>query len=92
MEFKGTQGPWTVLNFPNSPKHIAVINSKGGIYIDEKTEENEANAKLIAAAPELLGALQIAMLCSNFTESEALYGRLPNHWTNIIRNAVNKAL
>lgn len=60
MEFKGTQGPWSVLDidmhdhvFTTAKPHRRICGVYGGIKGDE---ENQANARLIAAAPDLLEA------------------------------------
>jgi hypothetical protein len=64
MEAKHTPGPWcidphqspeqplTVFDGPNCGTLIAIVSG------DPDEPENEANAKLIAAAPDLLAALE----------------------------------
>ena len=63
MENKHTPGPWHIgVRQPNSDKFIYGPNGSEVANCDRQTNfphENEANARLIAAAPELLGALQI---------------------------------
>jgi len=62
---KHTPGPWYVADtkirtsINSEHKHIAMVNySYRGIESDVMGEEHEANARLIAAAPDLLAALQ----------------------------------
>lgn len=54
-EFKGTPGIWTANSadtiFNENMVEIAIVNAEG-------YEQRHANAKLIAAAPELLESLQ----------------------------------
>jgi hypothetical protein len=58
--FKGTPGPWeskdwrVVNDYRNRPIHVICDTASNKV---SRTEENKANAKLIAAAPELLEAL-----------------------------------
>lgn len=56
MKFKGTKGTWDSLGLSvwcgNAGKYICKI------YTDETNDIDEANAKLIAASPEMLELLQ----------------------------------
>ena len=75
MEFKGTKGEWTINRISGIATGIGVSEKvEGGTYAammcefflpdtDEEYEQSdiEANAKLIAAAPLLLEALQESM-------------------------------
>lgn len=54
MEFKGTQGEWQVLE--SRDVHAAVVSP--GIATVCMDIENPHDARLIAAAPELLNALE----------------------------------
>lgn len=65
LEFKGTKGNWYI----EKEKHFILILAEGENQITDITvpkdlndlngrEESEANAKLIASAPDLLEALQ----------------------------------
>ena len=60
-EFKGTRGKWEVVvgddNAPDVISDIGVEVAFTPTYNGDKTEQRH-NAKLIAAAPELLTALQ----------------------------------
>ena len=63
MEFKGTPGPWVIdewsmTGINSESKHVALVNySHHGLPNDVYGDEHNANAHLIAAAPELLGEL-----------------------------------
>ena len=81
MEFKGTKGKWVAKNLFNN-----------WLIVDEDTDcvleirDNEANAKLIASAPELLEALQDLVIA---IESEKVI--LAEEYKNAIK-AIKKAL
>jgi hypothetical protein len=66
-EAKHTQGPWMIIHSYNivAENGRRGIASAGGYQNNQKTEavhaENCANARLIAAAPDLLAALKIAL-------------------------------
>ena len=60
METKHTKGDWMYTKYSNDD--IGVYSETGdgrdvALVRDYNNEETEANAKLIAAAPELLGCL-----------------------------------
>lgn len=66
MQDKHTPGPWEATgNFVRSPMHqpeglprgVQIVECRDGYFLPH-TEEARANARLIAAAPELLAALQ----------------------------------
>ena len=89
MEFKGTKDKWNVCSANKTE-----VNSFNGIAIAEcgmsqmsSLQEREANAKLIAAAPELLEALQDILLV--FEERETA---IPVRTQIKIETAINKAL
>mgnify|MGYP003659480524 CR=1 FL=1 len=66
MEFKGTKGEWEVVKGSNSIWVESPLWSIVDVNKKDTQQEQEANAKLIAAAPELLKALQ--SLQSQFKE------------------------
>lgn len=65
---KHTQRPWTAVH---RAKHMEIVGPNGEsitaltAWIDERQDEMHANADLIAAAPELLEALQECLNCSD---------------------------
>lgn len=82
MEIKHTPGPWRKQNHTILPNEFFItqdfFNESQREFIchvadgNQSTEEIEANAKLIAAAPELLEALTKIVLLK---EGEAEHGR-----------------
>jgi len=92
---KHTQGEWRI-----DPLNESSVIDNSGDYMsqlicqingNQTREIRKANAKLIAAAPYLLGALEYVKICSNYKEAKIYGENNPNHWTNIIDNAINKA-
>ncbi|MCM3565942.1 hypothetical protein [Hydrogenophaga intermedia] len=85
MKSKHTPGPWAVdidgivVGPPvlpavfGDPIPIGSAWVTGAYYAEDQTEESRANARLMAAAPELLDALREAMQAV-----EAFHG--PDHW------------
>jgi len=75
MNTKYTPGPWVI--FDNDAEHKGIDNAEGDLSIilfgvndncgvqGRTKEEAEANARLIACAPELLEALEAAMAYIN---------------------------
>jgi|TARA_R110000764_G_scaffold184052_1_gene269721 hypothetical protein len=91
LEFKGTSGEW-VVNV-NNPK--SMLTNMGG-YIPNSIQvvacskdELLANAKLIAAAPDLLDACQFWI---ENQESDDPSGGLNEAFFHNFNNAINKAL
>ena len=77
---KHTEGPWGVGTKSNgvSPRHVQILNDDGYIATVNYTNsinETNANARLIAAAPELLEALidcRRTLEIANFTQELAV--------------------
>ena len=63
LQFKGTPGPWKICYYGYEPKELVIAKDKkpetrvANVDIQERFK-SLANARLIAAAPELLEALQ----------------------------------
>jgi hypothetical protein len=95
MEFKGTKGEWKVKK--ERGYDIDITNRDGDICwlgLSEFTDETKlANAKLIAAAPELLKALQIAKKeLKRLLKEDGLILKIKNReWVDMDK-AINKAL
>lgn len=82
-EFKGTPGPWTGKDVGICKQDRAGLQLGFVMTFDEsRSAECEANAHLIAAAPELLEALQLMV------DAQAL----PVYHQAIAKEAIAKAL
>lgn len=96
-EFKGTPGPWRVsekrgdlIDIRHNSNGIGAISINLAHVVARQSwlKEAEANARLIAAAPELLEALQcIAEACAWDTYGNPGYENL-----EAAKAAINKAL
>jgi hypothetical protein len=89
MEFKGTKGEWSV---EKELGYDCDVIYKGGEICwlglsDVIDEEKVANAKLIAAAPELLKALQILLNLTTTLKHPSI-----DFANGTAREAINKAL
>jgi hypothetical protein len=100
-EFKGTKGKWMVAGYDDlkvvsdmqNNEHIGYIAHCGdGTRWGNDYEVAKANAHLIAAAPELLNALQALMDgVANLPPLTAIGGALEKQYKQA-ENAINKAL
>ena len=98
MKAKYTQGPWRVVNYQDKNDVPRVVSDKGGIavlcinrYLGEAgpSKQEQINAALIAAAPELLDALKDAR-----NAYQQMFDVMPVAWQtidNIICDAISKA-
>lgn len=93
-EFKGTPGKWIAKLEDGRNAHDIIVDREDYAWVasvhqqfhDVATvEQAEANAKLIAAAPELLEALQELL---KFCKSH----NMDNHYTESAEGIINKAL
>jgi hypothetical protein len=87
---KHTPGPWNVNDdtdisgVENDPKNECVGPvDVAHVYLRTVSGRTEANARLIAAAPYLLEALQ------NLENDD---GSIPKHAWDIVQDAINKAI
>lgn len=99
-EFKGTPGAWfATYDLGYSTWIIDVIDDKEQLVafaIPDSKIESEANARLIAAAPEMLEALQNLVFLHS-CEQEGIDSAMPTRgqWMDAIskaEKAINKAL
>ena len=90
-EFRGTEGEWVVsggTSIVSMPSQCKITNSVSGWSYDEA----KANARLIAAAPDLLEALLSLMDgVANLPPLAAIDGVLKTEWEQGLK-AINKAL
>lgn len=93
-----TPGPWSVWNFSDDPRHVAVGPESGGLavadvvacnahgcYTAETESRGQCNAVLIAACPDMLFALREALA---FFDGEPVARYAVE---NVIRSAIAKA-
>lgn len=67
-EFKGTPGPWVVGG--NEGNKLSVNADPYFVALVDEGDSQEANARLIAAAPELLEALQIICFFEDISSAQ----------------------
>lgn len=103
MEFKGTKGKWYIDS--SESKHEDGQPLLYWIYAKGRTQDNIAltigadgtqlaNAKLIAAAPELLKALQkvLKLQQDNYGYGSTTHMKLKSLCDNEVKSAIKKAL
>lgn len=98
MKTNHTPGPWsrqydteTDWSIVSIGKTIAQNNIEEIDTGNISKKENEANAKLIACAPEMLDILQMLALVHSAEKEQKLNGQNPKHWTNQLLNIIKKA-
>lgn len=105
MKTTHTPGPWTInavyRTLVDAPSGICggsrlicsteVGNKNGDAYDYQIEMQNNANARLIAAAPELLEALQYAEQCLTMTECTGEKPLGNGHALDRVRAAIAKA-
>ena len=75
-----TPGPWTAREWPES-EHFNYIVRAPSLYVGISTDSTEANARLIAAAPQLVEALALLADVAEATfrgDDDAVPARLRN--------------
>ncbi len=85
-----TPGPWMVE--PDEDGLFLVVDESREmdyIYIDQQQDNREANARLIAAAPEMLAALEVVV--ESWTSQFERNGHLAPDWCKQARAAIAKA-
>jgi len=97
MNTKHTPGPWSVCNDGHETQSTFLIGTNENpdvARIYDITKEAPANAKLIAAAPELLAALQMAY--ADLVKAANERGQTNDFTTSaeakVIRAAIEKAI
>ena len=94
MEFKGTKGEWKITG--TSEQRTMINGSSIDVWWNLSSsnvseDEGKANAKLIAAAPDLLKALQVILKHKNainhYIDDNELYTAIEES-----EQAINKAL
>jgi len=103
MEFKGTKGEWKVTKSNTHESKVATDKYRiagvkhyykqiNHVLLEPSKEEGQANAQLIAAAPELLEALIIAKKALDAELKKGGILGITNGEYNAIEQAINKAL
>ena len=89
MNTQHTPAPWYWSdNVPDFPKNYCIIVDADGFTIAEPSRMSEADARLIAAAPELLAALQMV---SRIWSHDQTANLAPDSPVAIVRAAIARA-
>lgn len=98
-EFKGTPGPWFIDNGraigPKSTEDdqsYGMIIPVGWVEFDPEVEAQVANQRMMAAAPELLEALQMALEWIDAVPSDTLLPAMPGFDRDEVNGIIAKAL
>lgn len=98
--FKGTRGPWVASKSDRSigpirkddDQSYGMIFPVAWVEFDGKREHQEADANLIAAAPELLEALQMALEWIDAVPQDLQLPVMPGFCRDIVDDVIKKAL
>lgn len=98
--FKGTPGPWEVdRNNVHSGQIATIHHCLGNDWVEiwspdwpDTEEKQEANARLISAAPELLEALQAAMEWIDAVPQDVQLPTMPGFNRDWVDGIITKAL
>ena len=104
-QFKGTPGPWEIKPEEVDRPYIRIRGTRlGGRFKvanvlspnydgvhHREADETRANAQLIAAAPELLEALQMALEWIDAVPSDTLLPAMPGFDRDEVNSIINKA-
>ncbi|MBA3589663.1 hypothetical protein [Methylibium sp.] len=89
-----TPGPWAAAHFPSETENRYCIRGAGDFFctVDSRAprlvREMQSNARLIAAAPDMLDALRLAL---DYCESGAVDDSIPGTLSETIRDAIAAA-
>lgn len=95
---KHTSGPWVAIHEPTLSRWrigsgFAAADSIAAIHTGKDARECQHNARLIAAAPDLLAALaKIAIFTRDPTNKDMTFSDAVSAMTEIARDAYTKAI
>ena len=94
-QVKHTEGPWTVSETKTKGRYeidASIETIAVAQYLPEWDEEARANARLNAAAPELLHILMDIVFVQELNESEEVKKKRINDLTETAKEAIKKAI